>query len=362
MEDETKLTWTDEVEDLVDRGDVDGAISLLESIVAKLETLDCSSPPSSAADDLRLAAALGDLADIYASRGFSLKADEIRSRAIAARSRAALHPPPPILGDPDEPTKEKTPTQEETSASIASNKDVTDDEDDWEAMADRLANDAAVLSLQPEAEVASSSISEEEPAAHVTPKRRGRGSFLYDKSVLYSDQHDSDKALDDLEDRGRWDEDEAFWSGNSRFGTKHVLVLYDFSPSIRTADLEKLFEEFRESGVAIRWVTDTVALAVFGTPSVAHEALKTVPSQYKVRFLDEDDILLADLNRKDLEPPYPRPKTSARTAQRLIAQGMGMRLSTNFGSAELRKQEEERKNRIVARHTMRDDAWGSDKP
>lgn len=62
----------------------------------------------------------------------------------------------------------------------------------------------------------------------------------------------------------------------------------------------------------------------------------------------------------DLDPPYTRPKTSVRTAQRLIAQGMGMKPSTMFGSSELRKQEEARKVRIQSRQNMRDDAWGSD--
>lgn len=62
----------------------------------------------------------------------------------------------------------------------------------------------------------------------------------------------------------------------------------------------------------------------------------------------------------ELEPPIPRPKTSARTAQRLIAQGMGIKLSTDFGSNELRKQETARKNRILARQNMKNDAWGSD--
>lgn len=68
----------------------------------------------------------------------------------------------------------------------------------------------------------------------------------------------------------------------------------------------------------------------------------------------------------DLEPPRQRPETSARTAQRLIAQGMGIKLpassssSSTFGSSQLRKQEEARKNRIVSRQNMRDDAWGHD--
>lgn len=63
----------------------------------------------------------------------------------------------------------------------------------------------------------------------------------------------------------------------------------------------------------------------------------------------------------DLEPPRARPQTSARTAQRLIAQSMGLKLpSSTFGSRELRNQEEARRNRIVTRQKMRDDAWGAD--
>ena len=63
----------------------------------------------------------------------------------------------------------------------------------------------------------------------------------------------------------------------------------------------------------------------------------------------------------DLEPPRQRPKTSARTAQRLIAQGMGFKLpSSSFGSKELRKQEEDRRNRILMRQKLKDDAWGTD--
>lgn len=77
--------WSEAVEDLVEQGDVGGAISVLESVVSKLET---RSPPS---DDLHVASALSVLADLHSSRGFSLKADELRSRALALRA-------PPRLG------------------------------------------------------------------------------------------------------------------------------------------------------------------------------------------------------------------------------------------------------------------------
>jgi len=66
--------WSEKVEDLVDAGDVESAISLLESVV---ETLN----PSDSASQLPLASALSDLADLYSSKGFSLKADHLQSRA-----------------------------------------------------------------------------------------------------------------------------------------------------------------------------------------------------------------------------------------------------------------------------------------
>ncbi|KAI9094186.1 hypothetical protein K1719_021289 [Acacia pycnantha] len=47
--------------------------------------------------------------------------------------------------------------------------------------------------------------------------------------------------------------------------TRHVLVA-DFFPSTTTLDLEKLFGDFKDRGVVIRWVNDTAALAVFRTP------------------------------------------------------------------------------------------------
>lgn len=50
----------------------------------------------------------------------------------------------------------------------------------------------------------------------------------------------------------------------AKYGTRHVLVLAGFSPSLRTSDLVKLFVGlFKDGGFLIRWVNDTTALAVF---------------------------------------------------------------------------------------------------
>ncbi|KAL6613752.1 hypothetical protein ACP70R_036022 [Stipagrostis hirtigluma subsp. patula] len=358
--------WTEEVDDLVDAGDVGGAISLLESVVSNLSTAAAPPPPGA---DLRLAAALGDLAGLHASRGDTLRADELRARAIVLRSRAAA---PRALGD-HEPAEnclaqEGALGSKNSEASANTDKNNEDEEDDWEAIADSGAlDDTLVRSLEQESRVSSCSSSEKSSTPSSGPKRRGRGSFLYNKSVLYSDQCGQERELDDKESdpqsgsNGHVNkrEDKA-GTAVAQFGTRHVLVLYDFSPSTRTSDLERIFEKFGDHGVAIRWVNDTSALAVFRTPSAANEAQACIPSIYKVRSLKENDDLLAKIDGSDLEPPKPRPKTSARTAQRLIAHGMGLRQFTNFGSDELKKQEEERRNRITARQAMRDEAWGSD--
>lgn len=55
-----------------------------------------------------------------------------------------------------------------------------------------------------------------------------------------------------------------------KYGTRHVLVLADFPPSTRTGDLEMLLENFKDRGFVIRWVNDTVALAVFRTPPIGN--------------------------------------------------------------------------------------------
>ncbi|KAH0972195.1 hypothetical protein GBA52_024351 [Prunus armeniaca] len=181
----------------------------------------------------------------------------------------------------------------------------------WEAIADREPDE--LLSSQVLPEVSKLSL---EDTKGQTPKRRGRGTFSYKKDELYSDQIPDKLIIDTREDEDVCHDLEGR-SKNKKFTT--------------TIELEKLFQDFGDRGVVIRWVNDTVALAVFQTPSI------------------------------DLEPPRQRPQTSVRTAQRLIAHGMGLKLpSTAFGSEDLKKQEDDRKSRIVMRQKLKDDAWGTD--
>ncbi|KAJ3683128.1 hypothetical protein LUZ60_013355 [Juncus effusus] len=344
--------WSEHVENLLEAGEIDGAISFLESAV------------SSFSDDRQLVAAMSDLADLYSSRGFSMKSDELKSRALSVRARVERELPCQSLSDDMKELKLINVIPEENKGKkeipTTSKKEEENDEEDWEAIADKVETDAEFLSLEPEIKTNNlQDLGKKEKNLEKKTKRRGRGSFLYKKSMLYSDSQDSEKLEIDCNEMDDLKDEEA--AKKVEFGTRHVLVLYDFPTSTRTTELEKIFEASNDRGFAIRWVNDTCALAVFRTSSLAEEAKNDVPTHYKIRFLHDDDELLTQIKSRDLEPPYPRPKTSARTAQRMIAQSMGLRIkSPNFSVNEHKSQERERKNRIVTRQALRDEAWGPD--
>ncbi|KAK7841293.1 coiled-coil domain-containing protein r3hcc1l [Quercus suber] len=385
-----EANWSEAVEDLLDAGDTDGAISLLETQVSKLQTLNSSNSA--------LASALGDLATLYSSKGFSLKADDLRSRAqllklqplsrylslslslasvwllekqtetsIAVSCFSDNQPNEDRISAPDValPCDDSGHLGKPIKSTEDENPGNGSSDDDWEAMADRAPDE--LLSSQCLPGVSEPLMQDTKVQAPDTkvqaPKQRGRGTFSYKKHELYSDQLSDKSIINDAED-----EDDACDNAevkkdtrNSRYGKRHVLVLAGFPPSTRTIDLEKLFQDFKDQGFVIRWVNDTTALAVFRTPSVALEARNHIQYPFTVRILDEDDTLMSSISPRDLEPPRQRPQTSTRTAQRLIAQGMGLKLpSATVGSQEFRKQENERRNRIVTRQKLKDDAWGDD--
>ncbi|KAK4607219.1 hypothetical protein RGQ29_001157 [Quercus rubra] len=357
-----EANWSEAVEDLLDAGDTDGAISLLETQVSKLQTLNSSNSA--------LASALGDLATLYSSKGFSLKADDLRSRAQLLK----LQP----LSRDNQPNEDRISAPDvalpcDNSGHLGKPIKSTEDEnpgngssdDDWEAMADRAPDELLSSQCLPGvSEPLKQDTKVQAPDTKVQgPKQRGRGTFSYKKDELYSDQLSDKSIINDAEDEDdACDNAEAKRDArNSRYGKRHVLVLADFPLSTRTIDLEKLFQDFKDQGFVIRWVNDTTALAVFRTPSVALEARNHIQYPFTVRILDEDDTLMSSILPRDLEPPRQRPQTSTRTAQRLIAQGMGLKLpSATVGSQEFRKQENERRNRIVTRQKLKDDAWGDD--
>uniref|UniRef100_M1A5K9 Coiled-coil domain-containing protein R3HCC1L n=1 Tax=Solanum tuberosum TaxID=4113 RepID=M1A5K9_SOLTU len=320
---DSDTNWSEKVEDLVDAGEINEAISLLEELVAKLEFESQNSSNS----QLRLSTALLELSKLYSTQGLSLRADQTRSKAFLIKQQ--------------QENRNVNATKESTGDGISGSRV----SQNWEAIADRAPDE--LLSPQHLPEVSKISLQDSKVQA---PKRRGRGTFSYQKQSLYSDQQSDEPAVDDIEDE----------TVSVNYGTRHVLVLADFPPSTKTNDLEKLLEKFKDD-VAIRWVNDTVALAVFRTPALALEASNSIHCPFTVRVLCEENELLSSIPPRDLEPPRRRPQTSARTAQRLIAQSMGIKLPcTDFGSREYRRQEEARKNRIVSRQNLKNDAWGDD--
>lgn len=86
MESVAERNWSEEVEDLVESGDIDAAISLLESLILKFETLNSSDSQP------QLASALLELAKLYSSKGLSLKSDDARSCASAINLRSLSSP------------------------------------------------------------------------------------------------------------------------------------------------------------------------------------------------------------------------------------------------------------------------------
>ncbi|XP_055831902.1 uncharacterized protein LOC129900848 [Solanum dulcamara] len=355
---DSDTNWSEKVEDLVDGGEINEAISLLEKLVAKLENESRNSSDS----QLRLSIALLDLSKLYSTQGLSLQADQTRSKAFLIKQQQESIKENRDVNATKEPTgdgisgTQVSQSDNRDRASLQIDTSQNDEDDDWEAVADRAPDE--LLSPQHLLEVSKISLQDSKVQA---PKRRGRGTFSYQKHSLYSDQQSDEPAVDDIEDETVSGTPEGSSdTKNLNYGTHHVLVVADFPPSTKTNDLEKLVEKFKDD-VAIRWVNDTVALAVFRTPVLASKASDLIHCPFTVRVLCEEDELLSTIPPRDLEPPRRRPQTSARTAQRLIAQSMGIKLpSTDFGSREYRRQEEARKNRIVSRQNLKNDAWGDD--
>ncbi|KAF5751686.1 coiled-coil domain-containing protein R3HCC1L isoform X2 [Tripterygium wilfordii] len=300
--------WSERVEDLLASGDSEQAIALLESVVLKLETLTHSETA-----DLLLASALTDLAKLYSSRSFSLKSDELLSRASVLKQRAIRNRHSSSVQNVDEDSRKE---DEASSSGVGLDcnnlsvsgdghrvrstgdpnyEETTDDgaaEEDWEAIADR--DPEELLSSQCLPGVSNLTLEETKSQ---TPKRRGRGTFAYTKHELYSEQPVDYSILDDVNTESVSSlKEENTPLKHSKYGTKHVLVLADFSPTMSTFDLEKLFQEFSDRGFAIRWVNDTTALAVFRTPSIALEAFNSVQCPFAVRILDENDILMSSIS------------------------------------------------------------------
>ncbi|GLJ55835.1 hypothetical protein SUGI_1198860 [Cryptomeria japonica] len=350
------LTWSSKVEELVDEDKTEEAINLLNDVIAKLEILD------DAHTNLTLSAACNDIGRLYTKGGFSDKADSFFTKAFLIKQEAQQQQSVNFRNEIS--VTSRTPANEEIENSkgitISEASSSTSLEEDWEAIADQSLMQSS--SSQVTVEVSKLSLENQSLA----PKQHGRGAFTYGQRSLYSDETNEITKKESMMDQPLdGDANQLHTRVDLKYGTSHVVVVCGFSPKIPTRELEHLFEAYTNHGVVIRRVNDTVALAVFRNPASAREALKSIHSQYNIRALDDDDSLLSSLSAKDLEPPFPRPKTSARTAQRIImgalqSQGLVQKSHIKSSYSDIKKQEEERRNRILMRQKLRDEAWGPD--
>ncbi|XP_074296394.1 uncharacterized protein LOC141626542 [Silene latifolia] len=263
--DTEKTNWSEKVEDLLVSGDTNSAISYLETLISDLQTLN--SPNS----QFQLVSALRQLSKLYSSIGFSLKSDQLSSQAQSLQLRS-LSSSDASRCDGSSSTRDnecdKVEFGAESSRSNAGPLESSDD--DWEAMVDRAPDELLSVSPKIPLELDVFKLSLRDDTKPKVPKRRGRGTFTYRKQGLYSDQQADDcGGYESPNETGHEIPEKAPETKNSTHGTRrHVLVLDGFDPRTTTTDLEKLYKDYRDRGFAIRWVNDTLALAVFQTPSV----------------------------------------------------------------------------------------------
>ncbi|XP_024529139.1 uncharacterized protein LOC9631355 [Selaginella moellendorffii] len=349
--------WSERVEELLDEGNSDGAAQFLQGVVDEMQS-------SQGADaNLSLAAAMQDLGALYERQGLSIKADSLRSSAIVIRHRLNARSDAPSIDKEDE------------------------EEEEWEKAAHDIPGSSSnpppsrrapspprisQLSLSDPTPKRRSNSREnareaEEEAEDVAPKQRGRGAFTYgrERDGFHSDHT---TAMDDETHEELTTSSDDIDGKSLVYGASHVLVLGGFPPKTTTRDLEQVVMPYASRGVVIRWVNDTTALAVFRNPTIAREALATIRHPtYVLKTYDDSSEVHGLVTERDLEPPTPRPATSARAAQRMIVgaltnQGIvrGAQTRVRFTAQELQKQEEERKQRLLAREKLREEAWGGD--
>jgi len=122
----------------------------------------------------------------------------------------------------------------------------------------------------------------------------------------------------------------------------HMLEIYDFPKSVRTADLMNAFTS-QYPGFSVRWIDDTHAIAIFASIQDCNEALeKGGCGSFRVRQLTESSdqarkkaAMVAREQRYDLDiEPAERPDTSVVVARRLIAANLDGKIARQIRAAE----------------------------
>jgi len=142
----------------------------------------------------------------------------------------------------------------------------------------------------------------------------------------------------------------------------HVIEVYEFPSTLKTEDL---FVALTRAGsppdFSLKWVDDTHALAIYGSPIAAVDALSTPNGIVKLRPISQATKESRNCARRissALQPFKPRPATSATLAKRLVSTALGIK---NTVSPEQRKMERQMladakaKKRMVAQ--QKEAAW-----
>ncbi|XP_076313667.1 coiled-coil domain-containing protein R3HCC1L-like isoform X1 [Tachypleus tridentatus] len=146
---------------------------------------------------------------------------------------------------------------------------------------------------------------------------------------------------------------------DEKFG--HIIEIYGFPVELKTHDLVNAFSAYKLKDFDIKWVDDTHALGVFASPLVASDVLTIHNPLLKVRPLSEatrESKHKAYRLSEFLQPPKPRPATSAALARRLVSGALGLKVQVSREQQKLEKaklQEAKEKKRKAAKQRV--DIW-----
>ncbi|GAB4814721.1 hypothetical protein N2152v2_001767 [Parachlorella kessleri] len=155
------------------------------------------------------------------------------------------------------------------------------------------------------------------------------------------------------------------------FAGAHILEIFDLSNAVRTAQLEQFLARLQpqaELPPLLRWVDDYRALALFANPREAQAALQAAdslqptPSQpvYSLRAFADASALSRAVPAPELQPPKPRPLTTATVARRLIGGALNMRLRDREEEKVIQAARRDLKQAEVQRREKLDEAWGDE--
>ncbi|BDA46925.1 probable coiled-coil domain-containing protein R3HCC1L at C-terminar half [Coccomyxa sp. Obi] len=112
------------------------------------------------------------------------------------------------------------------------------------------------------------------------------------------------------------------------FDGRHILELHGLTSADSATQVEAFLATLSSGPVdpVVRWVNEKTALAVFTNPVAARAALEASDGSYIMRPFSEACDASKAMPASELQPPRPRPKTSAAVARRLI--GMALNAPT----------------------------------